>query len=128
MKCLKLYFLTVIVTICILILSLFPVPEMPELEDVPLIDKWVHFVMYGGFLIALWADWVRNGKRPRFLESFLSLVWGCILGGLIEIIQPYVGRSGDVWDFVADAIGCVLGFLIGLAAVRLFPRLYKDRS
>lgn len=127
MRCVKFYFLTIIVAFCIIVLSLFPVPEVPELEDIPLIDKWVHFVMYGGLLLALWADWVRNKKHPQFLECFFSVLCGCVLGGLIEIIQPYVGRSGDFWDFVADAIGCFLGFFIGLAVVRLFPKLYMDR-
>ena len=36
-----------------------------------------------------------------------------ILGGAIELIQPYMNRSGEMEDFWADAIGAGLGILLG---------------
>lgn len=113
MKCVKCYLLTTIATLCILVLSLVPIPEMPEMETVPLADKWAHFLMYGGLLMAVWLDWIRNGVRPTMWNAVVAVVFGVALGGLIELIQPYVMRSCEVLDFVADSIGAVLGCLVG---------------
>lgn len=113
MKCVKCYLLTTIATLCILVLSLVPIPEMPEMETVPLVDKWVHFLMYGGLLVAVWLDWFWKKCKPTVWKSVVAIVFGIVLGGVIELIQPYVMRSCEVLDFVADAIGTVLGCLVG---------------
>lgn len=36
---------TPLLLVAITILSLIPIPDVPELGDVPFFDKWVHFVM-----------------------------------------------------------------------------------
>lgn len=41
-------------------------------------------------------------------------------GGAIEIIQPYVNRRGEWGDFWADAVGAVIGILIGLTLRYIF--------
>jgi VanZ family protein len=35
-------------------------------------------------------------------------------GGLIEIVQPYVGRGAEWADLVADGLGAALGVSLGL--------------
>lgn len=57
--------------------------------------------------------------QPRWaLPLFVLAV---AYGGLIEIVQPHVGRSGDLGDWAADALGAALGTLAGLALTRV-PR------
>ena len=54
----------------------------------------------------------------------LIIVFGLSLGALIEIIQPYVNRFGDVADFTVDAVGVLIGFSFGV--VGYFLKLKTD--
>ena len=56
MKLVRNYLFTTIVSVAIVVLSTIPIPENPPLGDVPLIDKWVHFVMYAGLSLVMWVD------------------------------------------------------------------------
>ena len=53
MKLVRNYLFTTIVSVAIVVLSTIPIPENPPLGDVPLIDKWVHFVMYAGLSLVM---------------------------------------------------------------------------
>ena len=64
----KRYIFTTICIIAILVLSFFPVPEMPDLEGVPLIDKWTHMVMYCGLMLFL-LDVRLNSFFPFLFKS-----------------------------------------------------------
>ncbi len=116
------YPLTLLTTFAIVLLSVLPFPEMPQLAEVPLADKWVHFVMYGGWSLVCWFEMARSECRQHHRKPlphllFFGLVCSALLGGLLELVQAYCTtcRSGDFWDFVADAIGAILGSLLGLA-------------
>lgn len=50
--------------------------------------------------------------RPSALRLVLPLALA--LGGLIEVIQPFVGRGRELYDFIADAVGLGIGTLAGL--------------
>lgn len=52
------------------------------------------------------------------------LICAILLGAAIEIIQPTVGRTASVLDFVADVVGAVLGMVAG----RIFGRLLFVRQ
>lgn len=118
----KSYFLSYLTSLAIIILSVMPVPEVPELEDVPWWDKWVHFVMYGGLSLAVWFDYCRKSKNRSltFNVVVLTLLYPVILGGLLELVQAYCTtcRSGDLLDFYADATGAFLGFVVGVFVLR----------
>lgn len=49
--------------VCLTLLSLLPFPDVPQLGDIPLMDKWVHFVMYGGAALAAWTEWAWTAAR-----------------------------------------------------------------
>ena len=38
------------------------------------------------------------------------------LGGVIELIQPYVNRYGEWLDFIANVTGVLIGSVFGLLA------------
>lgn len=60
--------------------------------------------------------------RPRWIPVTGLLL--AVYGGLIEIIQPWVGRSRDLADWQADLAGILLGSLLGLALRPLLLRLW----
>ena len=111
----KTYLLTTIVSLAIVVLSTIPIPEEAPLNGVPLIDKWVHMVMYGGLLFVMWVDHVVRGKkRFSWNARIIMLLYAIVLGGAMELVQAYLTtcRSGDWIDFEADAIGAAVGCLL----------------
>lgn len=119
-NCCRNHLFTVTTTLLIAMLSLFPV-SVPEIaQNVPLIDKWVHFVMYGFLSFVIWGETIVNEKRDNTKKAaWWLLIFGCIspalLGGLLEIAQATLTttRSGEWLDFYADSIGAVLGSILG---------------
>ena len=110
----KKYPFTLTASIAITVLSLIPVPEEPPLADVPLIDKWVHFVMYAALSLAMWFDHaVLNKRNTSRTFLLLAFIYPPLLGGLMELAQAYLTtcRSGDIIDFVANTIGAFIGVI-----------------
>lgn len=56
--------------------------------------------------------------------SIMVLAWS----GIIEILQPLVGRSGSFLDFVANAAGVVVGLYLGSSARRLILRKRSEEG
>lgn len=113
---LKRYPLSHLTTAIVIILSLAPIPEMPKLPDVKLLDKWVHFVMYGGTCLVIWWEYLRQHTTiDRKHVAVGSILLPALMGGALELMQAYLTtcRSGDWLDFVANCIGVLLGALVG---------------
>ena len=120
---LKEYLLTALVTVIIIVLSILPIPEKAPMSDFPLIDKWVHMVMYAGLALIMWFDHVvRSGKVMGRKYILLMLFYPIVLGGLMELLQAYFTtyRSGDWIDFEADAIGAAIGVGLSILANKLW--------
>ncbi len=97
-------------TLLIFILCFIPAKELPEV-DIPLADKWVHFLLFGIFSF-LWLC-----SRPSRQAGFLLLIFaaGIFTGWVVEELQgllTFLGRSKDVMDILADSIGALLGVLL----------------
>ena len=96
-------FLTIIFTIVICCGTLTPLPKS---LDVPGSDKWHHFV---AFAFLVYPLTVANKK------CWIPIIlFGLFFGALIELVQPYLNRFGDIQDFQADAIGVLIGFALGV--------------
>lgn len=120
---LKQYIVTVLVTLSIIVLSTLPIPEDAPMSDVPLIDKWVHMVMYLGLVLAMWFDHVvRSEKKAKGKHFLFMFLYATLLGGLMELVQAYLTtcRSGDLIDFEADAIGAAIGIGLTLFVNKLW--------
>lgn len=113
------YPLSWVTMVAVVFLSIYKFREMPEMTDVPLADKWVHMLMYGGLSSVLWFDYLRQHRAISWLgASFCTLLLPILLGGLMEGAQaliPY--RSCDILDFVANAIGSLLVYICALVFV-----------
>ncbi len=103
-------FLAILWTLLIFIGCFTPGKDLPEV-DVPLIDKWTHLVLFGGFTF-LWLC-TKPLRTTRWLTTMFFIALG--LGVFIEIMQgllTFLGRSMELMDAVADGVGGLLG--IGL--------------
>ena len=63
---------------------------------------------------------------PGALLYLRSLIWlipaALFFGAVIEFVQPLVGRSAELADFVADVIGVVCGIILALSMRRWWFR------
>ena len=103
--------LTLIFGIAIAWGTLMPLEELPP---VPGTDKLQHFVAFGVFVLPVCL------LMPA--RTWLIFAIAVFYGALIEIIQPYVNRYGELGDFLADAGGAVVGVLIGRMILMLIER------
>ena len=94
----------------------FMAPETP-LNSIKLIDKWIHFIMYGGTCSVLWIEYIRQHQKPDYRKLFIwAWVAPIVMSGIIEVLQEYCTetRNGDWLDLTANAIGVTLGAVFGL--------------
>lgn len=134
-KLFRYYPLSILIVLTVTYLSLFN-PDNTSLGKMILWDKAVHVIMYMGVSMVFWFEHLISHKNIRLLPALLiNILFASLLGGLLELIQEYftVVRSGDWADFMADAIGTVIGAAIGILIERpliqrLFLRPRNDRG
>ena len=107
------------------VVCLMPVPETP-LNNLTLLDKWVHISMYAVLCLVMWAEYLRHHEKLNKTRLFIGVFLAPLLmGGLIELAQANCtggNRSGDWLDFAANSIGVVMGNLIGMLLARCFAK------
>lgn len=112
--------LAILWTSGILLACLIPGNEVPDIH-IPLIDKWVHFIIFAGFSF-LWLSAFISATATRAVLIFILSI---LLGYAVELLQDSgitSGRSYDVYDIVADTIGGALGVLLFFLCRRIASR------
>lgn len=126
----KKYPFSVLCIAIIWVLSLMPFfPETP-FDDIKFIDKWIHFVMYGGTGCVIWAEYLYRHRAPEYWKP---LAWGwvalIVMSGILELLQAYCTgghRNGDWLDFAANSVGATLAAILGLLATRCVRNKKKE--
>lgn len=81
-------------------------------------DKIIHLILFGALsFLTPWGFRKKilsekdSYKRKVLIQSFLLTI---SYGALTEILQKYifVNRYGSIYDFLANAIGCLLGTIV----------------
>ena len=89
-------------------------------------DKVVHFVMFLPFVFLAYMSFSSMPKKrsQAILLALAALAVGAFIAIATEIGQSFTTyRSGDAWDFVADASGLVLAFIFVLIIILASKRL-----
>ena len=105
---------------CIIDVESIPVPE-----KVFQYDKLVHFAMFFALSAAVFIDYYlkHKGKPNGYRWLLFGLVIPVIYGGLIEVAQEnFFARSGDLYDFIADAMGSMSATIVALFYVYVRPK------
>lgn len=113
---LKRYPLTHFLTAVILVLSLAPIPEVPQLEGLTLADKWAHIIMYFGFSVTIWWEYLHQHRQRSWKRLLVGATLApAVMSGLLELAQEYLTncRSGEWLDLLANCVGVSLGALVG---------------
>lgn len=100
--------LTLVLGLVVAVATLTPAEAMPP---APGSDKLHHLLAFGALAFPMVL------ARPR--AALWAVLGVSAYGALIEVIQPHVGRHGDPWDALANAVGAVMGALCALALRRL---------
>ncbi len=110
---------TAVVTVLIIIAVLIPGSDLPEV-GIGGFDKFVHITM---FMTWAWAvRWDFSSEKFRFVLAFFV---GLLFSLLTEVLQLLVeGRSFDIYDMAADAIGLAVGLISSGPVVRLVNRMF----
>jgi len=91
--------LTAILALIIAALTLTPAPTGPP--GMPFADKLAHLLAFAA--LALPLAW-------RYPHRWVAVAVAALAyGGLIEIVQPHVGRGREFADLVADGVGAFSG-------------------
>lgn len=106
--------LGIVMLVVIGIVCLLPQQALPK---VGLSDKTEHFAAFG--LLTFWFGTIVVRRDLPWVALGVLL-----FGGLIELAQSAMGlgRSGDWWDLLADAIGVLLGCLLVLSPLYSWMR------
>lgn len=112
------YKFSLLLIVAIWVVCLIPVPETP-LDDISFIDKWTHFIMYGGLSFVLWVESALKHRDDVSVDWLRLVVCAfllpAVMGGLVELAQAYLTtcRSGDWLDALCNALGALMGSLVG---------------
>lgn len=127
----KFYIIPLIICFVIFYLCcLIPVNDIPDIPDewffdFP-IDKLVHFCMFFGLSGSVAFNYLCLKKERIKLSSLIciALFLPILYGGIIELLQHYFfyPRTGDWFDFLADALGALSGLLTVMLTARYFVK------
>lgn len=99
--------LTVVLALLVLALSLIPKSEQVP-DTFGGFDKLGHFIAYA--VLAFFA--MRAVDRCGLIPFVVVVVACTIFGGIIEIVQPIVGRTMELADFLVDLAGAAGGAVL----------------
>ena len=99
------YLLSAVSLLAITLASLSPRGTVGDPGTVGISDYVAHIVAYAA--VVLFS--IVRPTAPRFWPAITVLVWSCV----IELLQPLVGRSGNLHDVWANAIGVFVGWIAG---------------
>ena len=102
----------------ILVVTSIPGADLPRV-DFHASDKLVHATMYGIFAWLASRSLLRTGRPMRFV-IMLVVVGIAAFGALDEWHQQFIpGRSMELFDWMADTSGAIIGAFTAVMALRV---------
>jgi VanZ family protein len=86
-------------------------PEVSFLDEI-YFDKWVHIGLFAGLVFLTAYPYLKTDQVTKKL--LLKIIIGFVFYGIaIEFMQKYFAseRSFDITDMIADASGCLFGYV-----------------
>jgi glycopeptide antibiotics resistance protein len=119
---------TVAWALVILVLCAIPGRDLPNISWLALLafDKWVH----AGIFFVLVLLFLRANVlelKSQIVVARMGLAAMIVYGGLLEVMQGalFEERTADVYDFIANSFGAVLGFVLFSRLIKKFPILIR---
>ena len=110
------YWKSIVVIICIFILSFASPSTFKKIPTFPIEDKIVHLLMYLGLTAVLFFEYMQHkGNNVKSFKFVLvCIILPILLGGSIELMQEnfFPPRSASWLDWLSDIAGVGLGWLV----------------
>lgn len=110
----------------ILILCGIPGRDIPHISFLELLsfDKFVHASIFLVLVVLTIRGFILQTNFPKLqVSANTTAAISCIVyGGLLEVMQGtlFEGRSADIYDFIANSFGCIVGLLLYKRIERVF--------
>ncbi|MEW5701987.1 MAG: VanZ family protein [Candidatus Zixiibacteriota bacterium] len=105
--------LAVVYAIVVIVVSSWPRLRLPAIP-IGNLDKVAHFGQYLILAYLVGRGWAYDVPSHRRLVSLTAVAIVVVFAGLDEYHQAWVpGREADVFDWLADLSGIMVGFTIG---------------
>jgi len=79
-------------------------------------DKIIHIGIFGILTCLLLRGFQKQYQFQRLRSNYIifAIGIGIVFGALTEVGQRYVfiGRSANIYDFLANTVGCLLGLVV----------------
>ena len=72
-------------------------------------DKLHHVIAFTCFVLPMIL------VSPKYWRAMIT--YSLIFGGIIELAQPYVNKTGDPMDLLANTLGAIIGIVIGCCVI-----------
>jgi VanZ family protein len=102
-------------------LSLLPgrhLPAIPDFYQLLKPDKIIHLILFAAFVFLLLQSILKQYGYGflRFYGIIIALITGIGFGALTEYLQYSINinRSGNIYDFIANTLGCLIGLALFL--------------
>jgi len=104
--------LSLLYLIVIVLMSLLPSSNLPNIPYFSGEDKWIHFCMYAG--LGFLTCWSLDTRGRRMPPLYVLLIGVFLWGVLMEILQRLMsnGRSMEILDMLANLAGAVAGLMV----------------
>ncbi len=109
----------------IIVLSLLPGGKTNlQLFGIPYADKVGHFGMYAIWSFLIYNAFFRPNKLTRPQAFWSTIILSTLIGIALEYGQNTVtiGRSYELADMVANALGAISGSLFGYWVIKKVPK------
>ena len=103
---------TFLIFVIITFLSLYPLKQQPS---IPGTDKIHHLIAYSTLTICIGL------RKPS--NYILLILFFSFYSGLIEIIQPYINRFGEIEDFLFNNLGILIGLTLGILINKIIIKI-----
>lgn len=112
-------------TVLTLILVLLPgtsLPQIPDFHHLFKPDKIIHLFLFGTFSFLILQGIIKQYSYVFFryygiiIALFAGVSWGAITEYLQYILE--INRSGNIYDTIANTLGCLIGILVFFIARR----------
>jgi VanZ family protein len=92
-------------------------------------DKIVHLIMFGTFEYLVLYGFRKQSRFPGLQSGYIfyAMVIGIVFGAFTEVMQRFVfiGRSANVYDFLANTLGCFVGLGVYYVVNRKLKKIFR---
>lgn len=112
------FYIAVLITVCIAVLSLFNVSQLKPAINLSNIDKYEHFLAYFTLTLSWFFAIQKSGKLVvyRFWLIMLVFLYGVLMEVLQQVLTDY--RVADIYDVLANSSGIFFGVLFFEKGIR----------